>query len=483
MQRIKDNNCSLPSTIIISSNQDNVPNIKKIAYAVPAFALAVIGIPIYMHIPKFYTDVVGVNLTILGYLTFGVRIFDAVTDPILGFLSDRTETRFGRRRPYITIGAVFLALIIYLLFNPPESSSTQFNTWWFGINIYLLFLFLTIVAVPYESLGPEITFDYDERIALFGLRDGLFLVGTVIAAIIPIIIVKVLSLSTDVIGERTKFFWTSIIYVFLLLICCLWCVFAIQERSQISIGKRQNFLQGLTSVFSNKPFVILLIAFTISSFGFNLTPALMLYYVQYVLHSNRATIFIALYFATGILFLPGWLALSHRLGKKETWLLSMAINAGAFVWVFFLGAGDELWYGICVFFSGIGFGATAALVSALEADVIDYDELLSGKRREGRYLGIWAIIKKFSGALGIGIALPLLGMSGYVPNVEQTPKVLLLLRIFYVIIPVSCNFLAILVTLAYPINRNVHKQILEAIAERRSGRTIVNPLNPKHVIS
>ncbi|RPJ72123.1 MAG: MFS transporter, partial [Desulfobacteraceae bacterium] len=161
-----------------------VPLLKKIAYAAPAFALAVVGIPVYVYLPKFYTDVVGVNIAALGTILASVRVFDALTDPAMGYLSDRTETRFGRRRPYIAAGALFVALFIYLLFTPPQGSPL-FETLWFGVCIYALFLFWTVVTVPYESLGPEITFDYNERNTLFGLRDGLLIAGTLAAAASP----------------------------------------------------------------------------------------------------------------------------------------------------------------------------------------------------------------------------------------------------------------------------------------------------------
>jgi GPH family glycoside/pentoside/hexuronide:cation symporter len=140
--------------------ENRVPLPKKIAYAVPAFFLAVVGIPVYVYIPKFYTDVVGVNIAALGYILFSVRIFDAVTDPALGYLSDRTRTRMGRRRPYIAVASVFVALTMVMLFNPPRVSA-NLETIWFAVSIYALFLCWTAVVVPYESLGPEISFDYD----------------------------------------------------------------------------------------------------------------------------------------------------------------------------------------------------------------------------------------------------------------------------------------------------------------------------------
>ena len=168
--------------------------VEKVAYAAPAFTLAVVGIPVYVYVPKFYTDVVGVHIGMLGFLLLAVRIFDALTDPMLGYVSDSTRTPLGRRRPYIALGSLALAASLYLLFNPPQASPT-FETWWFGICIFSLFLFWTTVTVPYEALGPELTFDYHERTGLFGLRDGAMLAGTLVAASSPLIVSQALNLS------------------------------------------------------------------------------------------------------------------------------------------------------------------------------------------------------------------------------------------------------------------------------------------------
>ncbi len=113
----------------------------------PAFALAIIGIPVYVYIPKFYTDVVGIDIAVAGIMLFGVRLFDAVTDPIMGTLSDRTRSRFGRRHPYIFIGSFFIAMALMFLFNPPAATA-NWNTVWFACWIYALFLFWTVVTVP-----------------------------------------------------------------------------------------------------------------------------------------------------------------------------------------------------------------------------------------------------------------------------------------------------------------------------------------------
>jgi GPH family glycoside/pentoside/hexuronide:cation symporter len=452
----------------------HVPPATKLAYAAPAFALAVVGIPVYVYLPKFYTDVVGIDITALGTILAGVRIFDAVTDPPMGYLSDRTLSRFGRRRPYIAIGALFVALFLFLLFTPPEGSP-GFETLWFGTCIYALFLFWTVVTVPYEALGPEITFDYHERNALFGLRDGLLITGTLAAAASPAAVRAMFGLSTDAAGERATFFWIALIYAPLVIGSAWWCTAAIRERPSHE-RSAAGIWSGLRLTLRNRPFVILLSAYTISAVGNNLPATLILYYVQYVLESPHADAFLLLYFATGIAFLPGWVRLARHIGKKRAWLMSIAVNTGAFIGVFFLGPGDVPLYALLVFVSGIGLGATLALPSSIQADVIDYDELLTGERREGRYIGLWSIAKKLAAAVGVGAGLALLGLAGYAPNARQPEEALLALRVLYALVPSACNLAALAIGCTYPIGADTHGRILDAIQIRRQGGAWEDPL-------
>jgi GPH family glycoside/pentoside/hexuronide:cation symporter len=223
--------------------------------------------------------------------------------------------------------------------------------------------------------------------------------------------------------------------------------------------------------------MILLVSYTVSAFGNNLPATLILYYVEYVLQSPHADFFLLLYFVFGIFFLPAWIYVSRKIGKKQTWILSMAVNTGAFFGVFFLGPGDGQIYGVLVCLSGIGFGATLALPSAMQADVIDYDELISGKRREGQYVGLWSVSKKLAAALGVGIALAILGMIGYEPGMDQSPQVRLALRVMYALVPCICNLAALFIASAYPITAARHEEIKEAIVQRKSGHPVVDPID------
>ena len=278
-----------------------VPFHKKIAYAAPAYALAVVGIPIYVYIPKFYTDIIGVNVVLMGYILLSVRIFDAITDPAIGYISDRIKTPFGRRRPFIAGGSFFVSLSMYFLFNPPEASSS-YSALWFGGCIYALFFFWTLVSVPYESLGPEITFDYNERISLFGVRDGFLIAGTLAAASSPALVEWLFNLSNTAQGERAKFFWIAVIYAPFVIGFSWWCVFSIKELPHQSVDRPVGFIKGIRQTAQNRPFIILLIAYTISAIGNNLPATLILFYVEYVLQSKLADFFLADYTLLPVLF-------------------------------------------------------------------------------------------------------------------------------------------------------------------------------------
>jgi GPH family glycoside/pentoside/hexuronide:cation symporter len=136
-----------------------------------------------------------------------------------------------------------------------------------------------------------------------------------------------------------------------------------------------------------------------------------------------------------------------------------------------------------VFLSGIGLGATLALPSSIQADVIDYDELLTGERREGRYIGLWSIAKKLAAAVGVGAGLSILGLAGYIPNAEQPEAVLLALRVLYALVPSVCNLIALVIAFAYPISEAAHQRILDAIERRKKGDPVEDPLKPGVMIT
>jgi GPH family glycoside/pentoside/hexuronide:cation symporter len=299
---------------------------ERLAYAAPAVALAAVGIPIYVHLPKFYTDVVGVSVGTIGALILGARLFDAVSDPLVGILSDRLRSPYGRRRPLIALAAAPLALSFALLFSPPQTALWN-PAVWFAVWLFATFLFWTLVTVPYEALGPELTNAYDERTAVLGTRDGFLIFGTLLAAAAPALVGAGLGLGTTDADERTRFFVLGVAYVPLLIATCWWCVAALREHAPQPLPA----VRVSGAMRRNRPFQVLLLSYVVAAFGSNLPAALLLYYVEYVLQSDAANLFLVEYLVAGMLALPGWIVLSQRMGKKRTWILSMLLNTGAFV--------------------------------------------------------------------------------------------------------------------------------------------------------
>jgi GPH family glycoside/pentoside/hexuronide:cation symporter len=442
----------------MTTQESRLGQIDRLAYAAPALGLAAVGIPLYVHLPKFYTDIVGVGVATVGFIIAAVRVFDAVSDPLLGVLSDRMRSRWGRRRPLIFVASPLLAISLLALLSPPAGATAA----WFAAWMFATFAAWTLMTVPYEALGAELTADYDERTGILAMRDGALLLGTLVAAAAPIAVGAWLG-SDGPDAQRRIFSVIGIGYGSLLVATATWCVRRLRERPP---QQAKDSKLRVRDVLANRPFRILVIAYVIGALGSNLPSALFLYYVQYVLQSSAADGFLALYLGTGVLALPLWIPCARRFGKRRTWIASMLVNTGAFLGVYFLGPGQVVAYGILVFLSGLGLGATLAIPSSMQADVIDYDELLSGSRREGLYVGVWSISRKLAAAVGVGAALPILAAVGYTPNVAQSETVVSTLRILYALVPGLCNLVAIGVAWYYPIGRAEHSAILAATADR-----------------
>jgi GPH family glycoside/pentoside/hexuronide:cation symporter len=259
----------------------------------------------------------------------------------------------------------------------------------------------------------------------------------------------------------------AVVYGTIFVGLCLFCVWGVEERvRQPAVAPLSR--ETLRSLLRNRPFTVLLASYTVSALGSNLPPTLIPYYTKYMLGMEPG-IFLILYLVPGLACLPAWVALSKRIGKKNAWLAALAINVGAFFGVFFLEKGSVYAYGALCVVSGLGSLATLALPSSMQADVIDYDELLSGQRREGQLYGLWALFRKLA-AVSAGLSLPVLASAGYQPNVEQGDDVLFALRLLYALIPCLLSIAAAGIALAYPIDRATHERVRSELEARRHAQ-------------
>ncbi len=452
--------------------QERLGPLTLAAYGAPGLVLAALALTFYVFLPKYYADVLGIDLAVLGAVVLISRVWDAVIDPAIGVLSDRTYSRWGRRRPWMALGALPLAVAFLFLVRVPHLEGALAQATYLGVLTFLFFLFWTMVTVPYEALGAELSFDYDERTRLLGAREAAILGGTLLAAVIPMIVGA--GFDTQGVGsaERARFWRVGLIYAGLVVVLVGVCLIVVRERSWAESQRPKALLSGLAAVWRNRPFRILISAYATSALGVSVAATVVLFYVEHVLGSRAGPAILAIYLGIGTAMVPLWIRVAQRLDKRRAWLLALGLNTGAFVWAIFLGRGDAALFTAIVVVSALGLGGVMALPPSMQADVIDYDEWMTGLRREGEYVGFWSIVKKLAAALSAGLAFPILDFAGYEPGAPlQAPATVWTLRLLYVGVPSICNLIAITIAWRYPIDRPAHERIRAEIDARMPSAT------------
>jgi GPH family glycoside/pentoside/hexuronide:cation symporter len=445
----------------------------KLAYGAPNFAGAAMAIPIAIHLSIFYSDVILVPLGVIALAKAIGRAWDALTDPIMGWVSDHTRSRWGRRRPWMAIGAPGAALAFVAMFSPPESLDVAGAGLWLCATYIIYYLFQTVYAIPHYGLGPELTLDYRERSSLFGWEQGFSVLGTLVAAALPAIFAARL-------GARAGYFWFAVVFGVLLALLFWNLVWRVQERPDFAKRTSNPLVPGVRRVLRNRVFRLLLAVYLIGSVTGAIPGTLMPYFVTYVLKPENPTkwigIFLFIYFGMGFLCLPAWVWLARRAGKKVAWLLSFISAFTGSIALFFVGEGDLWQVGVILGWAGSSFAARLFLGPAIQADVIDYDELYTGKRREAQYGALWSVMTKFMVIPSLTIPLAVLATLGYTPNVDQSPEVQFAIRAIFALAPACTALVAFCVACFYPISESIHRSIWAGIEAHKRGERAVDPL-------
>jgi GPH family glycoside/pentoside/hexuronide:cation symporter len=452
----------------------HLPIAVKLAYGAPNFAGAGMAIPVAIHMSIFYSDTV---LVPLGYIAMAVafaRAFDAITDPIFGWLTDRTKTRWGRRRPWIMTGAPLCALAFIALFSPPTALSQMDAARWFTVTFVLFFVTTTMYGIAHYGLGPEITLDYKERLSLFGWMEGFSVLGTMFAAASPALLITALG------SDRAAYKALAITMGLLLVLLYMFLCFRIKERPDFYQRAPNPLVPGVRRVMRNHPFRVLLACYLAASITGAIPGLLMPYFTKYVLRPENPDqwigLFLLTYFASAFLFMPLWIRAARRWGKKLIYLVTFAMGTTGSVGLFFMREGDILATFLILIWAGSSFGVRLFLGPAMQADVIDYDELLTGKRREAQYGALWAIMTKFAVIPSASIPLSIIASLGFHPNVEQSETVRFAISAIFGLLPAATSLLAFAIALFFPIDEAVHRKIRDGIAAHGRGETARDPL-------
>jgi GPH family glycoside/pentoside/hexuronide:cation symporter len=458
-----------------SAAAEKLPLRVKLSYGAPSFAGAGMAIPIAIHLTIFYSDVILVPLGLIALVKALARALDALTDPVMGWLTDSTRTRWGRRRPWILFGATAAALAFYLMFTPPEDISGANATAWFAATYICYYLFHTVYIIPHNGLGPELTLDYNERSMLFGIREAFVVLGTLAAAVAPPLFIQAMG------GAREGYSGFAALLAVLLAALYVNLVLQIRERPDFGARAPNPLVPGLRRVFRNKAFRILLIVYLTGAITGAIPGLMMPYFTKYVLQPENPdawlAIFLAAYFGSGFLVLPIWIWLARRFEKKPVWLASFVPGITGSTALFFMGPGDIWPTFFVLIWAGAAFGAGLFLGPAMQADVIDYDELYTGKRREAQYGALWSIMQKFVVIPSMSVPLAILASVGYLPNVPQTETVQFTISAIFGLGPATTASIALILGFMYPISRRVHQKIWDGIEQLKRGEAAIDPIS------
>lgn len=431
------------------------------AYGAPAVALAIMLLPTYVFIPAFYTQTLGLPLDWVGYVIIASRVFDAATDPLIGHWSDRTASRFGRRKPWIVGGTPFAIVAVILLFVPPAQPSLTL----FAFSIFTLTLAWTAMTLPYNAWGAELSGDYHERTKIAGVREGAGLFGTLIAVSTPT--VMGLFGYTD---PRLHMMALAVLIVVLLIPGIAWAMRAAPEAPPLS-RSRVSWRIGLAAILDNKPFRRLIAAYLLNAFANGLPATLFLLFVAHVIGVPDAygPLLLA-YFLAGLIAIPFWSWLARRLGKHRTWVIAMVLASAAFAFTpFVVGQGDVVAFLIISIISGAAVGADLVLPSAIQADVVDADTQTSGEQRTGLFFALWALVTKLAFALS-AVALPILhawdfkaGGFDAAGQTTNSPEALFVLTMLYAGLPVVIKLIAMSLMWNFPLDAARQRAIREKI--------------------
>ncbi|HLB64166.1 MAG TPA: MFS transporter [Anaerolineales bacterium] len=443
----------------------------KILYGVADCGIAMLTASLQFFLLFFYTDVLAIDPGLAGTaLLVGKLTWDALNDPIFGYLSDRTRSRWGRRKPYMLAGAIPLGLAAWLLYSIPAglSGAAAFLA---ILATFLLFDTLhTLVSVPYYALTPEMTHDYDERTSLTATRMAFSVVGYILGAAGTTAIAGLLQ-STLGWTERAGYSGMGAVFGVIAAVTVLTTALNVRERAAGEAKpSRLPPLSAVTSTFRNRPFMILVAAFFISSFSFTLMTSLLPFYLTYQLDMEAQVPLVLLVMLGTIgLFLYPWKRISDRINKGPAYALGLAIACMAVIATFSFAYGPTPLVYLAAFVAGLGFSGQWVFPWGMLPDVIEHDEIVTGERREGIYYGVWAFITKFTGALGIAVSGWALELFGYVPNVMQSEQARLGIRLFFGPVPAIAILLSLPLLIWYPITRASHRRLREELAARASA--------------
>jgi len=483
---------------IETSNSDKIPFIQKFIYGLGAFVNNLLGAAIGTMTIVLNLGL-GMNPALVGLLGSLPRLIDAFTDPLMGYISDHTKSKWGRRRPYIFLGAIAAAISFALLWQLPRDQSEDFYFWFFLIGSMFFYLAYTMFATPWVALGYELTPDYHERTRIMAVQNFMGQFAWLVAPWF-LLFMQNETLFTDMVEGAG---WLAIIIaIFTVCVGILPALFLVERHMPVpsaqqidSVSKAKSskknsiaasmldFFKGFLITIKFKPFLSLCGATFLVFNGFMMVSAFQSYVIiYYVFGGDQALGAEYVGWAGTVSFVATSVAifivtkLSSMFGKRKAFFITIAISIFGYAlkWVCFTPE-NPLLVLIPPMFFAFGLGGLFTLMGSMVADVCDLDELETGERREGMFGSIYWWVVKLGLALALAAGGFLLNATGFDVALEgaQSADTLFYMRLVDVLVPVLCSVVAMILVATYPITEQMALEVREKLEQRR-GKMVVD---------
>lgn len=437
---------------------------KILAYGLPALPLASLYFSIYVLIGEFYFKNYGLALSIIGSIFIIIRLFDAFTDPIMGYISDNFPLRFGKRKPWVLVGGILFIFSTWMLFVPIyQSVDVEYFFFWLFISA----IGWTIAYAPYYAMGAELSMDYLERSKVTFCRELFTILGIIFASLLY-------SISFDFdnkifksgIGSNIGLFQICIFSSIFFVLSMFLFLLSKSNSKEVSYDKNNilNIFEIFISLKKQKLMRKLLFSHFINGLANGLPPALFVFYVNSVLKSPEFTgILLFLYFLGALVGVPLWIFISNKLDKHRVWCYAMIYSCFIFIFVLFLEEYDLIFFAIICILSGLALSADLAIPSSIQADIIDLEYLKTGKRLTGQFFAFWGLVSKGAIAISTGVALILLDIIGFKSDENNGKNILFAVSFIYAGLPIILKILSIYLMWNFKLDKKTHSEILEKI--------------------
>lgn len=395
-----------------------------LAFALPAAPISAMGLPLVVHLPPFYAGSLGLGLTVVGTIFMLARFWDVFTDPVLGIVSDKFETRWGRRRHWIVLAVPIMMLSVVMIFMPPGGVSAVYLIFW----LFVLYVGWTLITISHMSWGAELTPDYHERTRVHGAREVALILGMVLVLTLPVIIEQ--SNPENLAAARVASMgWFVLILLPIAVGLAVWKVPERPTPRPVHVP----FKQAVGALVSSRPLQIVLAADLLGGMSGGLVASMFLFLAEDALKLGAYSSLMLLgYFISGVCFIPLILAVARRLGKHKTAAASAVFNAMTVPLILLVPAGNHFAaLGVWVL-CGVNMAAGPFLFRSLMADVSEHDTVVTGQQRTGLFYSLLTSTSKVGAALAIFIAYTLLDSIGFQAGGENSQSVLDSLRAVYV---------------------------------------------------